>query len=234
MSGHSVSRGTSRPLLVDVDLDQAGSCEHRDELRHLGVGGAWAGSIRAGSERASRALAAGLPSARHGRAERCDWPQRRPSLGGEEGASMRRSIPLGLAAAASLVAAPGAYATFPGDAGLLVFTQETAEGSQLFTMPASGGEPVQITHVEPVGRRRVRPRPTGRPTGHASPSRTRVARSRSSMPTAGTSPSFRSKPVRAPRASTSAKAIPRSRRTARPSSSSATLATIRGGRPRSR
>ena len=62
---------------------------------------------------------------------------------------MRRSIPLGLAAAASLVAAPGAYATFPGDAGLLVFQQATDDGIQLFTMPANGGEPLQITHVAP-------------------------------------------------------------------------------------
>ena len=40
--------GNVAPLLVGIDLDQAALREHRDELRHLGVGGAWAGAIRAG------------------------------------------------------------------------------------------------------------------------------------------------------------------------------------------
>ena len=76
---------------------------------------------------------------------------------------MRVSIPLVLATAASLVAAPGAHATFPGDRALLVFQQATDDGLQLFTMPANGGEPLQITHVEPAGRRRARRSPDGTP-----------------------------------------------------------------------
>ena len=47
------------------------------------------------------------------------------------------------------IASPAAVATFPGDAGLLVFQQQTDEGRQLFTMPVNGGKPRQITHVEP-------------------------------------------------------------------------------------
>ena len=62
---------------------------------------------------------------------------------------MRRSIPLVLAAAALLVASSGAYATFPGDSGLILFLAETEDGNQLFTMEPDGTEMRQITHVEP-------------------------------------------------------------------------------------
>ena len=67
---------------------------------------------------------------------------------------VRRPLTAGIATLAAalvavLTASPAAVATFPGDAGLLVFQQATDDGLQLFTMPANGGEPLQITHVEP-------------------------------------------------------------------------------------
>ena len=62
---------------------------------------------------------------------------------------MRRSIPLVLAAAVLVLAAPGAQATYPGDNGLIVFHLETDTGFQLFTMRPDGTEVTQITHVEP-------------------------------------------------------------------------------------
>jgi hypothetical protein len=40
-------------LLVRVDLHEAGFLEHRDELGHLGVGGAWAGVAATSAHRPS-------------------------------------------------------------------------------------------------------------------------------------------------------------------------------------
>ena len=62
---------------------------------------------------------------------------------------MRRSISVILAAATLLVAAPGANATFPGDPGLIVFHDDTDEGTQLFTMTPSGEDVRQITELPP-------------------------------------------------------------------------------------
>jgi Tol biopolymer transport system component len=62
---------------------------------------------------------------------------------------VRRSIPIALAAAASLAAAPGTQATYPGDDGLIVFAAATTNGTQLFTIRSDGSDVRQITHVEP-------------------------------------------------------------------------------------
>ena len=50
---------------------------------------------------------------------------------------------------ATLIASSAAVATFPGDAGLLMFQADTDAGTQLFTMNPDGTAMRQITHVEP-------------------------------------------------------------------------------------
>jgi Tol biopolymer transport system component len=67
-------------------------------------------------------------------------PTRRPITGA--------AATLAITLIPSLVAAPAAVATFPGDNGLIVFQQETDDGIQLFTMKPDGTDIRQITQVE--------------------------------------------------------------------------------------
>ena len=62
--------------------------------------------------------------------------------------SRRTGFTLAVAAAALLVAAPSALATYPGHNGLIAFHSATSGGSQIFTVRPNGQDLRQLTHVD--------------------------------------------------------------------------------------
>src|SRR5439155_14554006 len=59
----------------------------------------------------------------------------------------RTAITTALAGCAALVLAAPAYATFPGQNGLIAFNSSTEQGAQIFTVRPNGRDLRQITHV---------------------------------------------------------------------------------------